>query len=346
MNRKNLLLIAVLFLTLGAGCLTKTPQNTVVTPTNTSAVEVNPSELVPLIEDYLNTVATKPQSGGKVFSAFIPYGQEIKNKQLYYYIWAVREEYVFNKNNLEKKSGAAGPVAIVVEEKNGKYAKVIDYKVPAEGSGYAASLAKIFPKNILSKINLNNAESNKRNSLLQKEVKSKAAQYFNFKLTDSVEKTQEEKCTVYSFEKYKIGPSEIQNTGLATWDTAFNSSTVPNYDLRAKIATRYFAGEVNFAGHYAVVSWECGKKCQEHAVVDGKTGRIVKTGIISEYGLEFKLNSLVLVVNPYNAILAPDPQNLVTSYYIIDDSGADPDLKLLCEYNHAGSAAIPEPDEI
>ncbi len=335
MNRKNLLLITLLFLTLGAGCLTKTSQNTTTVAPKPVAAEVNPGQLVPLVEDYLNTVVTKPQMNGKVFSAFIPYGQEIKNKQLYYYIWAQRDEYALNKKVLEIKSGESGPLAIIVEERNGKYDKIVSHKTPDNGSGYAASLAKIFPKNILSKINLKGTELTKRNNLLQKEVKSKAANYFNFKLIDSVEKTQEEKCTVYSFEKYKIAPSQIQTVGMAVWDTPYNTSTYPNYDLRAKIATGYFSGEINFGGHFTVISWECGKKCQEHAVVDGKTGRIIKTGLRTEYGTEFKLNSMVLVLNPYNAILAPDPQELVTSYYVIDESQNIPELKLVCEYDHS-----------
>lgn len=54
----------------------------------------------------------------------------------------------------------------------------------------------------------------------------------------------------------------------------------------------------NFAGHYTVVTWGCGTSCQGNAVVDAESGAIVVYGIVSSYGLSYRLDSDLLIVNP------------------------------------------------
>lgn len=54
----------------------------------------------------------------------------------------------------------------------------------------------------------------------------------------------------------------------------------------------------NFAGHYTVVEWGCGTSCQMHAIVDVKTGSIIEFGLGSVLGLEYKLDSRLLILNP------------------------------------------------
>jgi hypothetical protein len=198
----------------------------------------------------------------------------------------------------------------------------------------------LFPKPVLKKMNLSASDANKRIEFLEKEIRSKAAFYFNYQLPDPLSKREEEKCVPYSFERYKLTPEQLQTGTVSDWDTPYNSSTFPNYDLRAKIAPTYFAGSINFAGHFTVVSWECGRKCQEHAVVDTKTGRIIKTGLRSQYGADFKLNSLVLVLNPYSTMLEPAP-GTATQFYILDEHDTRPVLKLVCSYTEPGKTVSP-----
>jgi hypothetical protein len=65
--------------------------------------------------------------------------------------------------------------------------------------------------------------------------------------------------------------------------------------------TRIEAGAsegANFAGHYTVVTWGCGTSCQNSAIIDTTTGRIVVYGIISSFGLGFRPESRLLITNP------------------------------------------------
>lgn len=57
-------------------------------------------------------------------------------------------------------------------------------------------------------------------------------------------------------------------------------------------------GGVNFAGHYTVATWGCGTSCQNHAVLDARTGRIIAFGLTSELGAYHEPKSRVLTLNP------------------------------------------------
>lgn len=338
MVKKVILVSLACIIISGASCIKKQEPLVPVQPVPTHSAEQSLVAMVPAIEDYLSTKLStpsrNPSTDTKMFSAFIPYGQEEKNGKLHYYVWAFREEYRYKNKKLEKVSGRASPVALVIEKKDDVYVRVVSHKLPEDGSAYTSSMKKIFPADVIKKMSLKTTESNQRSALLQKEIKNKAALYFNFKLSDSLDTVEAEKCTAHSFERYKMDAKDVYTgTTLADWDTVYNSSTYPNYELRKKIAAGYFGGEVNFAGHFVVVSWSCGKKCQEHAVVDMLTGRIVKTGLTSQYGIEFKLNSLALVTNPYRDILEPEPHSFATRYYVLNDKGAMPQLNVACSYN-------------
>lgn len=54
----------------------------------------------------------------------------------------------------------------------------------------------------------------------------------------------------------------------------------------------------NFAGRFTVVEWGCGSNCQQHAVVDVETGLVVAYGLQTEFGLEYSIDSTLLVTNP------------------------------------------------
>jgi hypothetical protein len=53
----------------------------------------------------------------------------------------------------------------------------------------------------------------------------------------------------------------------------------------------------NFAGHYTVVSWECGSNCESNTIVDALTGRVYD-GIGDERGADFRLNSNLVIADP------------------------------------------------
>jgi hypothetical protein len=53
----------------------------------------------------------------------------------------------------------------------------------------------------------------------------------------------------------------------------------------------------NFAGHLTVVTWGCGTLCQEFMIVDARTGE-VHEGRTTHVGVEYRLDSRLLVVNP------------------------------------------------
>ncbi len=57
-----------------------------------------------------------------------------------------------------------------------------------------------------------------------------------------------------------------------------------------------------FAGRFAVAEWGCGSSCQQHAVIDVETGLVVAYGPQTEYGVDYSLESTLLVTNPVNKL--------------------------------------------
>jgi hypothetical protein len=76
----------------------------------------------------------------------------------------------------------------------------------------------------------------------------------------------------------------------------------------------------NFAGHYRIIEWGCGTACQGHAVVDVRNGRIVIFGLPSTTGLDFRLESRLVVVNPMlQPVPGPRNSRVVTRYLVFDN---------------------------
>ncbi len=103
-----------------------------------------------------------------------------------------------------------------------------------------------------------------------------------------------------------------------------------------------------FAGRYALADWSCGVACQAHAVIDIPSGRIVAGDIKSEYGLEYSLDSNILVTNPAKRITLPEDEDVAVSsllslartereYYRIgiDEISGLPALTRVCVENAA-----------
>jgi hypothetical protein len=95
----------------------------------------------------------------------------------------------------------------------------------------------------------------------------------------------------------------------------------------------------NFAGYLRVVEWSCGPSCQRWMIVNTKTGRIQDSPEPGAFGLEYRLNSLLLVVNTVGRFTAADPPSGVpiAKYYAWRNSR----LELIDTRLITGSRAAP-----
>ena len=95
---------------------------------------------------------------------------------------------------------------------------------------------------------------------------------------------------------YDIYPKFDEYTGTpAKPDLASNPL---GYTYRTRISDAAEKGP-NFSGHFTIAQWGCGTECQSSAIIDTKTGKIYN-GLTSEHGIEYRLDSTLVVVNPLN----------------------------------------------
>lgn len=76
---------------------------------------------------------------------------------------------------------------------------------------------------------------------------------------------------------------------------------------------------VNFAGKYIVAEWGCGTDCQNHAIINAKTGRIISYGLRSAFGVEFFKDSTLITFNPRHGAIKDLYSGAIarTAYYKI-----------------------------
>ncbi|MCX6713069.1 MAG: hypothetical protein NTY66_02580 [Candidatus Vogelbacteria bacterium] len=97
-----------------------------------------------------------------------------------------------------------------------------------------------------------------------------------------------------NFKDYAIGPADIYTSRPAD----LNLVGYPEAEAyRAFIRSATLRG-VNFAGKYIVAEWGCGTDCQNHAIVNATTGKLIAFGLRSAYGVEFYKNSRLIAFNP------------------------------------------------
>jgi len=80
--------------------------------------------------------------------------------------------------------------------------------------------------------------------------------------------------------------------------TEVDYSLLPEAEANKTIIAKALNDGPNFAGSFAVTSWECGANCQQHAIVDTKNGQVVAYGLPTEFGVTFTLDGTVLITNP------------------------------------------------
>ena len=91
------------------------------------------------------------------------------------------------------------------------------------------------------------------------------------------------------------------------------SSNPRTREFRTRITEAMKQG-VNFAGHYVIAEWGCGTSCQSHAIIDAKTGKIIEFGLLSAYGVRYKFNSSLLIVNPAELVSSGETYETVDYY--------------------------------
>jgi hypothetical protein len=101
------------------------------------------------------------------------------------------------------------------------------------------------------------------------------------------------------FSDYPVKPENIY-AGPAAWiDLSGNKEAASNRAFIRQAAAR----GSNFAGHYIVAEWGCGIDCQNHAVIDTKSGRLIAYGPRSAFGVEFYKDSRLLIFNPRHGLI-------------------------------------------
>lgn len=88
--------------------------------------------------------------------------------------------------------------------------------------------------------------------------------------------------------------------------------------MKSEILTATSSG-TNFAGQYLLVEAGCGIGCQNHAIVDSTTGSITEYGLRTTGGVQFRIDSSLLIVNPTGL-------NTTRYYNLVDGQ-----LHYLCE---------------
>lgn len=83
-------------------------------------------------------------------------------------------------------------------------------------------------------------------------------------------------------------------------------STAPEAAMFYTKITEAVSAGPNFAGHFAIATWGCGTSCQDHAIIDVKTGRVVAYGLPSELGISYALNNRILLTNPKSSLPRPN----------------------------------------
>lgn len=109
------------------------------------------------------------------------------------------------------------------------------------------------------------------------------------------------------FERYRVAPT-FRGTPAAV-------------DLRSDRRARRFrtvlrqgaAGGPDFADHFTVVTWGCGSGCQSHAIVDARTGAVVVLPGETSYGIAYRRDSRLLVLDPADRCIDPDVVGPVVS---------------------------------
>ena len=116
------------------------------------AIDLHEIELELAIKNYLvsnGDSESKNHDNEKTFVSIRTYLiEEIKEEKLYnVYAWILEEKYYLENNKIKQDSGSSIPYKFVIEQ-NGDEFKVIDSRIPRDGSYYVIDMKNIFPKSV------------------------------------------------------------------------------------------------------------------------------------------------------------------------------------------------------
>lgn len=119
----------------------------------------------------------------------------------------------------------------------------------------------------------------------------------------------------YTYEQFAVS-EKFEGTPAAV-----DFSSKPEAKLFYTRITEGAKQKPNFAGHYTVVEWGCGTSCQNHAIVDAQTGKIVEYGLASSYGAGYRPESRLFIINPQEnlADLSYVEPSVRTEYYVMEN---------------------------
>lgn len=149
-----------------------------------------------------------------------------------------------------------------------------------------------------------------------------------------------------SFEDYSV--SEAERFSGTPAEADLNTSPIGN-TFRTRLREGAAQGP-NFAGSFTVVQWGCGTNCAQFAIIDAETGEIYDVPWGVETGLDYNLDSRLIVLNPpeptRNAYPEQIPQQINTRYY----EWTGEELRLLFVYKYEDGklveTSLHEPDDI
>lgn len=116
------------------------------------------------VHGYLEKHVAVSSFGDKVFCSYEVVGHNVDNKDLNVYLWVLCSELYVSGEKIKEGAGISAPVFIVCGESENGYS-VIRHAVPADGVGYAKSVADMFPLEYVKKMipeQLNTEEFNER----------------------------------------------------------------------------------------------------------------------------------------------------------------------------------------
>ncbi len=131
------------------------------------------------------------------------------------------------------------------------------------------------------------------------------------------------------------------------WDTPLTQTQEFKADIEKGIAEG-----ANFAGKYSVTQWSCGEGCQNHAIVNVETGKIIAFGPRSKAGVGIAPESPILIVNPEENFPSPGEiqkasfetllslSDLTREYYVLEGEGDSARLQKMCTENPLAGTGV------
>lgn len=140
------------------------------------------------------------------------------------------------------------------------------------------------------------------------------------------ENVYQENCDFVRFEDYKTS----QTLDSISEEVDFSAFPIPQ-EYRELILEEIPKG-VNLGGKYRLITKECGDYCYEHMVVNLAEGTVLDLLLMSNYGVEFYEDNLLIVANAKS--LRPEdttriPNGVLESFFVVKETT----IENICETN-------------